>query len=85
MLEVVQRVKQDTYGLGTGCAAPPPPSPAHLWCRGAREGLGAHGQVSALSTPPWARRGLTERPLGASAAPEPCVATSPLSPLLPQP
>ena len=59
--------------------------PPHPWCRGATEGLGAQGQVSAPSALPWPRRGLPKRPVGTSAAPEPRGAPSPLSSSPPPP
>ena len=80
----MQRVKQGGYGSGTGCAGPPP-LPAHPWCRSATEGLGVQGQVSAPSALPWPHRGLPKRPVGASAAPDLCEASSPLSSPLPPP
>ena len=72
-----RRVRQGSRGLGAGCAAPPPPPtpPTHPWCRGVTEGLGA--------LVPRPRRGLPECPVGASAAPKPCEAPSPLPSSLP--
>ena len=57
VLDAVRPVKRGGYGSGTGCA-PPPPRPAHCWCRGATEGLRPQGQVSAPSVLPWPRLGL---------------------------
>ena len=59
--------------MGLGVVAPPRPPrpPAHPKCRGAKEGLGAQGRVSAPSSFPWPRRGLPERPVGANVAPDP--------------
>ena len=86
VLDAVQWVRRGGNGLGAGCAAPPPPPPpTHPCCRGVTEGLGALGPVSAPSALPWPRCGLPKRLVGASTAPQPCEAPSPLLSTLPPP
>ena len=64
VLDAVQRGNRGGYGLGTGCA-PPPPLPAHPWCRSAARRkdwaprvkcsppLPSHGPVARSPSAPW--------------------------------